>query len=91
MVVVGAVAGVPPPDFGMRLMSTFQKSRSFATFSLDAVPANAVAAMRAELFMAAVRGDIHAVLHEVLPLERAADAHRQMDAGTVFGRIVLIS
>jgi len=89
MVVVGAVAGMPPADFGMRLMAGFQLSRSFATFSLDTVPVRDRDAVRAAQFEAAVRGELHAVVHDVLPLERAADAHRQMDAGTVFGRIVL--
>ncbi|MBW0104234.1 zinc-binding dehydrogenase, partial [Pseudonocardia sp. KRD291] len=89
MVVVGVVAGLPPADFGMRLLSAFQQSRSIATFSLDSVPAPSVAAARAEAFDAAVRGELHAVVEEVLPLERAAEAHRRMDLGSVFGRIVL--
>jgi NADPH2:quinone reductase len=91
MVVAGVVAGLPPADFGMRLMGlgAFQQSRSFATFSLNTVPAPARDAVRAEQFAAAVRGDLHAVVHDVLPLDRAADAHRRMDAGEVFGRIVL--
>lgn len=89
MVVVGLVAGLPPADFGMRLIGAFQQSRSFATFSLDAVPVAARDAVRAQQFAAAARGDLSAVVHEVLPLERAADAHREMDAGGVFGRIVL--
>lgn len=90
-VVVGVVAGLPPADFGMRLVGVdaFQQSRSFATFSLNTIPSSATAAVRAEQFAAAVRGDLHAVVHEVLPLEQAAEAHRQMDLGTVFGRIVL--
>jgi NADPH:quinone reductase len=29
------------------------------------------------------------VVHEVLPLDQAALAHRKMDDGEVFGRIVL--
>ncbi len=29
------------------------------------------------------------VLHELLPLEQAVLAHQKMDAGEVFGRIVL--
>jgi NADPH2:quinone reductase len=29
------------------------------------------------------------VVHEVLPLDQTAAAHRKMDAGEVFGRIVL--
>lgn len=40
MVLLGVVAGFPPADFGARLLSTFQQSRSFATFSLDSVPAS---------------------------------------------------
>jgi len=29
------------------------------------------------------------VVHELLPLEQAVPAHQKMDAGEVFGRIVL--
>ena len=90
MVVVGAIAGMPPVDFGLRLLSSFQQSRSFATFSLDTVPKPALDAVRDEQFAAAVRGELHAVVHDVLPLAQATEAHRQMDAGTVFGRIVLV-
>ncbi|MFE5707862.1 zinc-binding dehydrogenase [Rhodococcus koreensis] len=89
MVVVGVVAGLPPADFGMRLMDAFQQSRSFSTFSLNTVPVAVRDAVRAEQFVAAARGDLHAVVHGVLPLELAAEAHRRMDLGRVFGRIVL--
>ncbi|MGW2092787.1 zinc-dependent alcohol dehydrogenase family protein [Promicromonospora sukumoe] len=91
LVVVGAIAGMPPTDFGARLLGgAFQQSRTLATFSLDTVPRPALAAVRAAQFADAARGDLHAVVHDVLPLDQAADAHRQMDAGTVFGRIVLV-
>jgi NADPH:quinone reductase len=89
LVVVGVVAGLPPADFGMALMTGFQQSRSIATFSLDTVPVAARDGVRAQHFAAAARGELHAVVHEILPLDQAAEAHRQMDAGTVFGRIVL--
>lgn len=90
LVLVGAIAGFPSPDFGARLLSSFQQSRTVATFSLDTVPTPAKDAVRAEQFAAAARGELHAVVHDVLPLAQAADAHRQMDDGTVFGRIVLV-
>jgi NADPH2:quinone reductase len=32
---------------------------------------------------------VEPIVHDVLSLSDAADAHRQMDAGAVFGRIVL--
>jgi NADPH2:quinone reductase len=90
MVVVGVVAGYPPADFGMQLFSAFQKSLSFATFSSDTVPAPDRCAVRAAQFEAAGRGELQTVVHEVLPLEQAVLAHQKMDAGEVFGRIVLV-
>jgi NADPH2:quinone reductase len=88
-VVVGVVAGTPPANVGTRLKGAFQRSLPLATFSLDTVPATMRDAIRAEPFAAAARGQPHAVVHQVLPLELAAAAHRQLDPSTVFGRIVL--
>ena len=34
-------------------------------------------------------GTVQPIVHEVLPVERAADAHRAMEAGGVFGKLVL--
>ncbi|MGW2047735.1 zinc-dependent alcohol dehydrogenase family protein [Streptomyces sp. NPDC001858] len=88
-VAVGVVAGQPPADFGMRLMDAFLKSLSFSTFSSDTVPGPETRSVRSSQFAAAARGDLRTVVHEVLPLDRAALAHRKMDAGEVFGRVVL--
>lgn len=88
-VLVGVVAGYPPADFGMSLMRLFQRSLSFSTFSLNTVPVPERNRVRAEQFEAAARGELIAVVHDVLPLDQAAEAHRRMDAGEVFGRIVL--
>jgi NADPH2:quinone reductase len=90
LVVVGAVGGQPPADFGERLMAAFQKSMSFATFSAATVAEPARRAVRMEQFAAAGRGELQTVVHDVLPLEHAVLAHQKMDAGEVFGRIVLI-
>ena len=89
LVLLGAVAGMPPADFGTRLIESFQQSRSVATFSLNTVPPAARDTVRAEQFTAASRSELHAVVHDVLPLDHAAEAHRQMDTGAVFGRVVL--
>ncbi|MFJ9709876.1 zinc-binding dehydrogenase [Streptomyces sp. NPDC101234] len=90
MVAVGMVGGPPPADFGMSMMAAFRKSMSFATFSADTVSAPDRRAVRTEQFAAAGRGELRTVVHELLPLEQAVSAHRKMDAGEVFGRIVLI-
>jgi NADPH:quinone reductase-like Zn-dependent oxidoreductase len=88
-VAVGLVGGQPPADFGLRLMDAFRRSLSFATFSSDTVPGPDRQAVRASQFAEAARGDLRTVVHDVLPLEQAASAHRAMDAGEVFGRVVL--
>jgi NADPH:quinone reductase-like Zn-dependent oxidoreductase len=89
MVVVGAMAGMPPADFGTAMIAAFQKSMSFATFSADTVPATDRRAGTAELFAAAGRGELEAVVHEELSLEQAVLAHQKLEAGEVFGRIAL--
>ncbi|MEY9862811.1 NADPH2:quinone reductase [Catenulispora sp. GAS73] len=89
LVLVGVVAGMPLADFGMRLLQAFRLSRSFATFSLDTVPIDTRNQTRAELFEAAAKGSLHPVVHRVMGLHQAADAHRLMDDGSVFGRVVL--
>ncbi|MEV7341380.1 zinc-binding dehydrogenase [Streptomyces sp. NPDC093544] len=89
MVAVGAVAGQPPADFGMKIMAAFQKSMSFAAFSAATVTGADRRAVRSEQFAAASRSEIETVVHEVLPLDAAVLAHQKMDAGEVFGRIVL--
>ncbi|MER5303971.1 zinc-binding dehydrogenase [Streptomyces lasiicapitis] len=89
MVAVGVVGGWPPADFGTKLMAAFQKSPTFAYFSADSVTAADQRTVRGEQFAAATRGELKAVVHEVLPLDQAVLAHHKMDTGEVFGRIVL--
>lgn len=89
LVTIGIVAGPPPADLATTLFAQFQRSLSYATFSLDTVPVADRNRARAEYLDAAARGRLEAVVHDVLPLDEAAEAHRRMDAGEVFGRIVL--
>ncbi|MCG8967522.1 zinc-binding dehydrogenase [Streptomyces sp. CL12-4] len=89
-VAVGVVGGQPPADFGMRLLDAFRRSLSFATFSSDTVPGPDRQAVRSSQFDDAVKGDLRTVVHDVLPLDQAVLAHREMDAGEVFGRVVLV-
>jgi NADPH:quinone reductase-like Zn-dependent oxidoreductase len=89
LVSIGVVGGYPPADFGMALMRSYQRSRSFATFSLNTVPTGERNRVRGQQLAAAARGELRPVVHDVLPLTEAADAHHRMDSGEVFGRIVL--
>ncbi|MEV0069795.1 zinc-binding dehydrogenase [Amycolatopsis sp. NPDC050768] len=86
LVVVGVVGGMPPGDLAAKLLQNFQKSLSFMTFSADTVPREALQKVRLEQFNDET---FQGVVHEILPLDQAALAHRKMDDGEVFGRIVL--
>ena len=90
LIAVGLVGGQPPADFGTKIMAAFQRSLTFATLSLDTVDKADLRAERSAQFAAASRGELRSVVHEVLPLDQAVLAHQKMDAGEVFGRIVLI-
>ena len=90
MVAVGVVGGNPPADFGTAILRSFRRSISFGSLSLDTVPRSELARVRSDQFAAVAGGDLHAVVQDVLPLEEAAEAHRRMDAGAVFGRFVLV-
>ena len=91
MVAVGAVAGKPPSDVVDAMFAAFHKSLSFATFSANAscVPEADRHAVTAELLDAAARGEVQAVVHDVLPLEQVVTAHEMLASGEVFGRLVL--
>ena len=49
-----------------------------------------VAEVAAQLWPLVESGTVRPIVHEVLPIQRAADAHRKMEEGGVFGKIVLV-
>jgi NADPH2:quinone reductase len=90
VVTVGAIAGPPPARLVAEMFTAFRKSLSFAIFSADTVSTEDRRTVAAGLLAAVGRGEVAAVVHDVLPLRQAVDAHRQLDAGAVFGRIALV-
>jgi len=89
MVTAGMVAGEPPADFGAAILEGFLRSISYATLSLATILPDQLAQACADAFTSATEGTLHPIVYAVTPLDAAAEAHRRMDAGEVFGRIVL--
>lgn len=89
MILVGMVGGPPSPDFGMALFGSFQKSLIFSTMSLNIYDRTERLASLRDLVDMAARGKLEPVVHGVLPLEEAAVAHRTLESGAVFGKLVL--
>jgi len=49
-----------------------------------------VAAVRANVWPMLDDGRLRPVVHARLPLDRAGDAHRLLESGTVFGKLLLV-
>lgn len=76
----GATGG---PKVEIDLRHHFWKQTSFLGSTMGS-PEDYRAAMRA-----VAKGDVRPVVHTTLPLARCADAHRMLEAGDVFGKVVL--
>jgi NADPH2:quinone reductase len=90
MTACGGVSGFPNPDFASPLLANFGKSLTISALSLNSVAPAEMAATLLEVFELALAGKLKAVIHARLPLEGTAEAHRQIEQGTVFGKIVIV-
>jgi NADPH2:quinone reductase len=85
----GGVGGSPPANFGSYLLSTFHRSPTLYALSLNSIGMHDLMAATSDLFGQAARGEIVGVIDDVLPLESAADAHRKLESGSAFGKLIL--
>lgn len=90
LVSIGAVAGLPPDDFAKPMFPSFQRSLSFATFSAASVPMPERLAFVTELFAEAIHDKKRIVPQRTMSLLEVVKAHRLLESGNGFGRIVLV-
>lgn len=88
-VVNGAAAGFPPDRIGQALLQGFPKSPTYSLLSLDSVPLEERIAVAKALFAEAARGELRPPVGQILPLRDAAQAHRMLETGGIFGKLVL--
>ncbi|MFN3687141.1 zinc-binding alcohol dehydrogenase family protein [Salinarimonas sp.] len=88
-VVNGAAAGFPPAGIDQAMLQNFSKSLTYSMVSLDSVAKTELARVAAAVFAEAARGALRPIVAEVLPLRDAARAHRMLETGKRFGKIVL--
>lgn len=88
-VVNGAAAGFPPATISQVLLQGFTKSPTYSLLSLDSVPQEEKLAEATALFAQAARGELEPPIAQVLPLREAAEAHKVLEAGRLFGKVVL--
>ncbi|PXY31875.1 NAD(P)H-quinone oxidoreductase [Prauserella muralis] len=92
LVVIGMQGGVKGE---LNLGKLIAKRGSISATTLRARPVEEkgeiVAAVREHLWPLVERGSVQPVIGQVLPLAEAADGHRALDEGGVFGKIVLMA
>lgn len=88
-VVNGAAAGFPPAAISQVLLQSFTKSPTYSLLSLDSVPQEERLRVATALFAEAARGELIPHIAQVLPLREATEAHRMLEAGGFFGKVVL--
>lgn len=88
-ILCGIVGGLPAPEFGMHLLKNFQKSVSISTFSLNSIDPRDLLDSLWKVFVDAASGLLNPIEAGVFPLADAAQAHRALESGSVFGKLVL--
>lgn len=88
-VMCGGIEGPPPGDFGMQLMRKFHLSLSFGVLSLNSLTVDALLLRLNVLFDALRRKEVHAVVDNSFPILEAQSAHRHLESGEAFGKIIL--
>lgn len=85
----GAVAGMPDDGLATALVNNFQKSLTISCLSLTSIaPAELIKTME-RLFELAACGKLIPNIAAAYTLSEAAEAHRRLESGNVFGKIVL--
>jgi NADPH:quinone reductase len=87
--ICGGLGGFPPSDFGMKIVEHFHRSPTLHAFSLNSVSFEDVAREAAVLFQHVQVGRISPVIDCVMPLSEVVAAHRKLDAGQAFGKVIL--
>jgi NADPH2:quinone reductase len=88
-VVNGAAAGYPPAGIAEVMLQSFRRSPTYSLLSLDSVSQEEKARVATALFAEAARGELSPLIAQVLPLHEAAIAHKILEAGDNFGKLVL--
>ncbi|MFY0577118.1 quinone oxidoreductase family protein [Cystobacter fuscus] len=88
-VLCGGVGGMPKEDFGMDIIAIYHKSPTFFAFSLNSVEMAEIRAAMQQIIADFDAGLLVPVVDRILPLADAARAHRALESGEVFGKVVL--
>ncbi len=85
----GVAGGFPAITFGNSWLSRFEKSLTMSIVSLISIPADRLVNAMETIFDLAAQNRLLPVVEKSYPLSAAAEAHRHLESGLAFGKIVL--
>jgi NADPH:quinone reductase-like Zn-dependent oxidoreductase len=88
-IINGVAGGLPNSNFGSSLVASFQKSLTLSFVSLNSIPASLLVKTIESLFNLVVLDKLTPLVAKTYPLANAPQAHRYLEAGLAFGKIVL--
>lgn len=86
----GAAAGIPKDTFASTLVSHFQKSLTVSCMSLTSIETPSLTSTIEGLFDLAEKGRLLPIIAETYSLSEVAEAHRRLETGQAFGKIVIV-
>ncbi|MDQ1482309.1 MAG: hypothetical protein QOF35_385 [Actinomycetota bacterium] len=91
LVIIGLQGGVKAE---LNINTLLRKSAAVIATSLRGRPAGEkaaiVAAVREHVWPLVESGQVRPIVHRTFPLAKAADAHRELEAGTNIGKVLLM-
>lgn len=87
----GMAGGLPATDFGMSWLQRFQKSLTFSCLSLDSISPDDIRENLSSLLAMVKMKKLEPLVAALFPLEEASMAHQSLEAGDLFGKVVLIT
>lgn len=88
-VVNGAAAGLPPAEVAQALLTIFSRSPTYVMFSLDSISAPESVSAADDIFRESADGRLQAFIAQSMPLRDMVQAHKILEAGPRFGKVVL--
>ena len=89
LVICGVAGGFPEPSFALGILAGFARSLTISALSLDSFDNSYLQLVMSQLLASAASGGLRPVVASTLPLENAIDAHRELETGNVFGKLIL--
>lgn len=90
IILCGAAAGLPSPDFTTEILATFFTSPTLFMLSLNSVPPHEVSAAIRSIFAMVTDGRLIPVVDRRVSFDEIVEAHSALESGEIVGKVIVI-